>query len=346
MKRIPIGNENSSKADLNEIYKKTFEKEIKKTVENKGYIVSECNVDGEFEEEDKTGISKITIILESKKDSDENGNQINNIENIKINVGNETENTDDTKKENNITQTDIKELKEYLSDYYELDKEVFDKLGRNVTPFGASDCLNFISLQMFKLGDVTLIDRGDKKNSLDGLMTFTEKIIEGEDGIIFSEGTWNLHPIKPMQNLKIGGTQSAVIAKKMIVPTIFEYVEVPDLVKKESELYSRCIVQFGKPIVVDINDNLIEKTRLVQSTLEEMRINLWKKLGIKKDSLDDVDKDVYLNHTYTKKFKALGFEFDSDHEFQYLLKDKDGTFENEYTIDENGEFVPGVTHKK
>lgn len=126
MKRIPIGNENSSKADLNEIYKKTFEKEIKKTVENKGYIVSECNVDGEFEEEDKTGISKITIILESKKDSDENGNQINNIENIKINVGNETENTDDTKKENNITQTDIKELKEYLSDYYELDKEVFD----------------------------------------------------------------------------------------------------------------------------------------------------------------------------------------------------------------------------
>ena len=126
MKRIPIGNENSSKADLNEIYKKTFEKEIKKTVENKGYIVSECNVDGEFEEEDKTGISKITIILESKKDSDENGNQINNIENIEINVGNETENTDDTKKENNITQTDIKELKEYLSDYYELDKEVFD----------------------------------------------------------------------------------------------------------------------------------------------------------------------------------------------------------------------------
>ena len=43
-------------------------------------------------------------------------------------------------------------------------QEVFDKLGRNVTPFGASDCLNFISLQMFKLGDVTLIDRGDKKN--------------------------------------------------------------------------------------------------------------------------------------------------------------------------------------
>ena len=126
MKRILIGSKKSSGADLNKIYKKTFEKEIKKTVENKGYIVSESNVDGEFEEEDKTGISKITIILESKKDSDENGNQINNIENIKINVGNETENTDDTKKENNITQTDIKELKEYLSDYYELDKEVFD----------------------------------------------------------------------------------------------------------------------------------------------------------------------------------------------------------------------------
>ena len=224
-------------------------------------------------------------------------------------------------------------------------QEVFDELGRNITPFGASDCLNFISLQMFKLGDVTLIDRGDKQSSLDGLMRFSKKIISGQDGIIFSEGTWNLHPIKPMQNLKVGGTQSAVISNKIIIPTVFEYVEVPDVVSKENELYTRCIVIFGKPVLVKTEDNLIEKTKFIQTILEEMRIDLWKKLGIMKTSLDDIDKDIYLNHTYLKKFGGLGFEFDSEHEFPHMLGNSDLTIENEYTLNENGEFVPGITHK-
>lgn len=224
--------------------------------------------------------------------------------------------------------------------------EVFNELNRNVTPFGASDCLNFVSLQMFKLGDVTLINRDDRQSSLNGLMKFTKKVIEGEDGIIFGEGTWNLHPIKPMQNIKVGGTQSSIIADKVIIPTIFEYVEVPDIVEKESEIYSRCIVEFGKPIKVKSEDNIIEKTKLIQTTLEEMRKNIWKKLGISKNSLDDINKQVYLNHTYKKKFDALGFEYDSDHEFQYLLKDKNGNYENEYILNENNDFVPGITHKK
>ncbi len=224
--------------------------------------------------------------------------------------------------------------------------EAFGSLGRNVTPFGASDCLDFLSLQMFKIGDVTLIDRNDKKSSLDGLMTFTQKITEGEDGIIFGEGTWNLHPVKPMQGIRTGGVQSAIISKKVIIPTLFEYVEVPDIVDKESELYTRCIVEFGKPIIVKQDDNIIEKTKQVQLTLEEMRKDLWKKLGINKNSLDDVNKDIYLNHTYNKKFNAFGFTYDSEYESKYLAKDKNGNIENEYTLNDEGEFVPGVTHKR
>lgn len=225
-------------------------------------------------------------------------------------------------------------------------QEVFHELNRNVTPFGASDCLSFISLQMFKLGDVTLIDRDSKQSSLEGLMNFSKKIIDGEDGIIFGEGTWNLHPIKPMQKIKAGGTQSAIITDKVIIPTIFEYVEVPDAVDKERELYSRCIVQFGKPIIVKPEDNIIQKTKLVENTMEEMRKDLWKKLGIDKNSLDDINQQIYLNHTYLKKFDGFGFEYDSDHEFKYLLKDKNGHYENEYTLNDHNEFVPGITHKK
>lgn len=224
--------------------------------------------------------------------------------------------------------------------------EVFNELKRPVTPFGASDCLDFFTLQLFKAGDVTLIDRGDKQSSLDGMMEFSKKIIDGKDGVIFSEGTWNLHPIKPAQPMKVGGTQTALIAHTVIVPTVFEYVEVPDIVSKEKELYKRCIVSFGKPVIVRVDDNMFEKTKEVQTIIENMRLDLWKKLNIKKTSLDDINQDVYLNHTYLKKFDAFGFEFDSEHEFQYLMKDKNGQYENEFCLDENGNFVPGITHKR
>ena len=224
--------------------------------------------------------------------------------------------------------------------------EVFNDLGRPVTPFGADDCLDFFTLQLFKAGDVTLINRSDKKSSIDGMMNFSKKIIDGKDGVIFSEGTWNLHPIKPMQPIKVGGTQTAMIADTVVVPTIFEYVEIPDIVSKEKELYSRCIVSFGKPIVVKAEDNMFQKTKEIQQTLETMRLELWKKLGINKNSIDEINKEIYLNHTYLKKFEALGFEFDAEHEFQYLMKNENGQYENEYHLDDDGNFVPGITHKR
>ena len=79
--------------------------------------------------------------------------------------------------------------------------------------------------------------------------------------------------------------------------------------------------------------------------MENMRLELWKKLGIKKDSIEDINKDIYLNHTYNKKFNAFGFEYDSAYESQYLAKDENGQVINEYTLNDNGEFVPGVTSK-
>lgn len=223
--------------------------------------------------------------------------------------------------------------------------EVFNMLDRDVTPFGASDCLNFAALQLFKLGDVTLIDRASKESSSNGMLNFSKKIINGRDGVIFGETTWNLHPILPMQHMKTGGTNVAMITEKVVIPTIFEYVEVNDICEKEAELYSRCIVAFGKPVIVKREDSQIKKTIEIEQIMANMRRNIWKQLGIKRNSLDDINKEVYLNHTYLKKFDALGFTYDSEHEFQFMLNAKNGV-ENEYCLDENGNFVPGITPKK
>lgn len=223
--------------------------------------------------------------------------------------------------------------------------EVFGNIGKPVTPFGASDCLNFATKLLFIFGDVTLIDRGNKESSFNGMLQFSKKIIEGKCGLILSEGTWNLHPILPMQPIKYGGIKVAAITNKVIIPTIFEYVEVNDICERENELYKKCIVIFGKAITVKPEDNIISKTKEVQEIMENMRRDLWKKIGINRKSLEDINKNVYLNHTYLKKFGAFGFEFNSEHEFQYLLSHKNNLIDNEYCLNQNGDFVPGITKK-
>ena len=151
------------------------------------------------------------------------------------------------------------------------------------------------------------------------------------------ESTWNLHPTKPMQKVKAGVAQISLITGKPIVPVIFEYVEINQKCRKEKELYKKCIVEFGKPICISVENNIFEQTSKVQEAMEMMRKELWEELGIVKDSISSVNKEIYLNHLYLKKYKAIGFKYDSEHESQFLLEK-----ENEYCVDKEGKFVPGI----
>lgn len=224
-------------------------------------------------------------------------------------------------------------------------RETFDKLHRNVTPLGAWDGLNFLSRHWFKLGNVTLIKRDSKESKERGILDYCTRILHGDNGFIFGEATWNLHPIKPMQNVKAGVTEVALITGKRIVPTIFEYIEVDGLCKKESKLYTKCIVSFGKPVTVVTEKSIFEQTHELQKTMEEMRRKIWDREGIIRDKLSDVDSEVYINHTYLKKFKAFGFKYDTSLESQFLLK-RDNYIENEYYMDDRGNLVPGILPSK
>ena len=131
---VNIGN------NLDEIYKNTFEKQITKTVQNRGYDVYKCSVYGNFNSKEDLGIRKILIILKSKKNL-ENDNEnieenktneikIDGVQKIQIGIinkikGNEKD-KEDNEKTQEITTKDITDLKEYLSTYYELDKSIFE----------------------------------------------------------------------------------------------------------------------------------------------------------------------------------------------------------------------------
>lgn len=223
--------------------------------------------------------------------------------------------------------------------------EVFGELGLNISPLIANDDLNIFTKTLFASCDAVLFDRRIKKEGQLAILEMSSRLINGPAGLIFPEATWNLHPYKAMQDIKLGISNIAAITNYPIIPVIFEYVESPDLCLKEENLYSTCIVRFGKPIYIDPTNSLISQTDKVQSKMEEMRIENWIKLGIEKTPLDEEGIEKYLIHTYLKKFKGLGFIYDSETESKYLLSKNKAPVENEYCL-RNGLFVPGVTSKK
>lgn len=224
--------------------------------------------------------------------------------------------------------------------------EVFNQLGREASVMVASDCLSLATEAIFRISDATIIDRRDKISSANGLYEHSRKIIEGKCGVIFGEATWNLNPYLPMQKIKIGGTQMGAISEKCIIPTILEYIEVPEIVSKESDLYTKCIITFGKPISIDQSQSTIAQTIIIQKAMEMLRIASWEKNGIKKAGPKSINRELYINHTYLKKYKALGFKYDSEYESRFLYSKDGKPVDNEFHLNENGDFVPGITMQK
>ncbi len=223
--------------------------------------------------------------------------------------------------------------------------EALSMLNRRGSVMVATDCLNKFSTEIFNISNATLFDRRIKEDRLNSMLSISKKIIEGNDGVVFGESTWNLHPTLPMHNIRQGISKISLIAQKPIVPVIFEYVEDDGIKKSEGQLYKKCIIRFGLPVVINYNDSLISQTGNIRDDMIKMRRQIWNDYNINKDSLSKIDPLIYINHTYLKKFKAVGFTYDSASELKFLLFLAGDEKANEYTLNQDGEFNPGITEK-
>ena len=225
-------------------------------------------------------------------------------------------------------------------DFFTVD-ELFYKLKKQVSPIVAWDGLSWFSRLFFRLGNGILIKRDSSESISKGVLNLCSRMLNGTDGFIFGEATWNMHPYKPMQNLHAGVTEISLITGKPIVPVIFEYVESDGICKKETDVYKKCIVSFGKPVTVTADESIFGQTDKLQAIMSSMREMLWNREGVKKSDFSENDVERYINHTYLKKYKAFGFKYNTEWESQFLLT-KGQKIENEYCLDEYGNFVPGI----
>lgn len=220
--------------------------------------------------------------------------------------------------------------------------EMLSLLKRRGSVMVASDCLNSVTVKFFDISNATLLDRKNKNERSKSVLTLSKKIMDGNDGIIFGEATWNLHPVLPMHNIKNGASKISLITQTPIVPVIFEYIEKEKEISFESQLFDKCIIRYGKPIMIDYINSLSYQSKNIKDEMASIRRDIWNDYGINRKSVEDIDPFMYVNHTYAKKFRALGYKHNSRLEQDYLLFLNNEPHENEYTINHNNEFVPGI----
>ena len=123
--------QNSTDEKIEDLYINELEKDISKKVEEQGFEVESCEIEAIiYSDNDDAGIENINIVLLSKNENNVNNSDddtnssiqtINEVE-IGVNIDNNTNESED----NSITEKDIKKLKNFLSDYYEIDKKVIN----------------------------------------------------------------------------------------------------------------------------------------------------------------------------------------------------------------------------
>lgn len=223
-------------------------------------------------------------------------------------------------------------------DFYTI-QEVFAKLNREVSVLVGSDCLNLPSKILFELGSSIMVDRTspvDRKNSKEMMIL---KLKNKSDVFVFGEGTWNLHPYKLMLPISKGSVQVGYETETYIVPTVFEYIENKNILSSENNLFKKCIIKFGKPIKIKYPDNIIAKTSQIENDLIKARTDIKQSNNCLYSNLEDINIDMYLNHTYLKKNTPL-FKYNSDYESQFIRRLNGLEQDNEFVVNTNGEFVP------
>ncbi len=114
--------ENTNNSNIKEVYILNLKKDIKAKIEDKGYIVNSIQIEIENTDEYKVKNVNMSVSkMETKKEEIE-GRNINVIEEVNIEVKIENNTTEKSTEMVSITGKEIKEIKEYISSVYEINK--------------------------------------------------------------------------------------------------------------------------------------------------------------------------------------------------------------------------------
>ena len=117
-----IANSIETNTYIENTYKNNLKEKIKEKIEEKGYTVLDFNLYIETQNEETYGqINSIVLKLQKSNKEQNTIKGVNKIEEIDVNIKNNK--TENIKKEKELTDSEIKSIKEYLNNMYSIEEE-------------------------------------------------------------------------------------------------------------------------------------------------------------------------------------------------------------------------------
>ena len=117
-----VANSIETNTYIENTYKNNLKEKIKGKIEEKGYTVLDFNIYIETQNEETYGqINSIVLKLQKASKEQNTIKGVNRIEEINVNIKNNK--TENLKKEKELTDSEIKTIKEYLNNMYSIEEE-------------------------------------------------------------------------------------------------------------------------------------------------------------------------------------------------------------------------------
>ena len=117
-----VANSIETNTYIENTYKNNLKEKIKEKIEEKGYTVLDFNIYIETQNEETYGqINSIVLKLQKANKEQNTIKGVNKIEEINVNIKNNK--TENLKKEKELTDSEIKSIKEYLNNMYSIEEE-------------------------------------------------------------------------------------------------------------------------------------------------------------------------------------------------------------------------------
>ncbi len=185
---------------------------------------------------------------------------------------------------------------------------------------------------------LVLVKKDDKENRKNAKLDMIELLNKGNSISYFPESAWNLSPNKLHLPLNFGFLDVAKKASVPVVPVVDEYTYDSST---EKERITRIHIKFGKPIYVNIDDDLQQKLLEYEEQISTMRWDLISEKGLYKRS--DISNLEYINYLKgnLNNLRLGGIDINIERKNIWNANDEFYKFNfiNDVEFDEDGNFL-------
>ena len=183
-----------------------------------------------------------------------------------------------------------------------------------------------------------LVKKGDQENNTNAKLDMIKLLLEGHSISYFPESTWNMSPNKLHLPLNYGFLDIARKTGVPVVPVVHEFTYDTSTDKENiTKIHSR----FGKPIYINMEDDILEKLHEYSESISTMRYELIEEKGLYiRKTITNLDYINYIKGNY--KNLKLG-KLDIEKERKYIFRDNPDFYLfhhiNEVSFDEDNNFL-------